>query len=49
VLRAESHSAFCAIFAYATPTIKESATRDKTREFVGTYKIHLTNKQINGE
>jgi hypothetical protein len=32
------------VFAYATAThYKESATHGKTREFVGTYSIHLTN------
>lgn len=34
------------VFAYATAThYKESAANCKTREFVGTYELHLTNKE----
>ena len=35
------------VFAYATAThFKKLATNGKTREFVGTYELHLTNNQI---
>jgi hypothetical protein len=35
------------VFAYATAThFKKLATNGKTREFVGTYELHLMNTQI---